>query len=72
MKKKANAEEGSTDQTVGRHTAVQTTTTCAPQFRPAVVARRGVVALREERATGRNLMMKRYIALLMCDSTVQM
>jgi hypothetical protein len=70
MKKKANAAEGSIGRIVGRHTAVQTTTIIAPQFRPAVVARRGVVALREEKATGGILMTKRYIVLLMCDSTV--
>jgi hypothetical protein len=69
-KKKASAVGGSTGRTVGQHTADQTTTITVQQFRRAVAVKREPVALSEEKAKGGNLMMTRYIALLMRDSIV--
>jgi hypothetical protein len=68
--KNANIVDGSIDLAVLR--TARTMMICAPPSQAVVDAKREVAAVtaREEIETGRMLMMTRYIALLMCDSTV--
>jgi hypothetical protein len=70
--KNANIVDGSIGRIAVLHMAAQTMMTCVPRSQAVADAKRGVVAVaaREEMETGGMLMTIRYIALLMCDSTV--
>jgi hypothetical protein len=68
MTKNASIAEGSIVQIVVPRTA-QTTMMHVPLFQALVVARREVVAVKKDTENGGTLM-RRYIALPMCDSTV--